>query len=148
MDAANALGALSTDLAFSVSFAIANELLDSAHEAEISPDELIALLLVLAVVLAALPRALGTLGRALTRIFPGVFPWMEDGAKGGEGLGDFLTLVVSIAKRISVSISVQLLAQQVRAKQPLRSVRIVSLLSVAVFFLFLQKGSVIGEKRS
>ena len=47
MDAANALGALSTDLAFSVSFAIANELLDSAHEAEISPDELIALLLVL-----------------------------------------------------------------------------------------------------
>lgn len=150
MDAANALGALSTDLAFSVSYAIANEAMASSREYGISPDELIAVLLVLAVVLASLPRALETLSRAIVRIAPaGSFPWMErttdQSAEGG--LTAFVKLIVSIGKRISVSIAVQLLANHTRANQPLRSVRILSLLSIAIFFLFLQKGSLISEKR-
>jgi hypothetical protein len=63
-----------------------------------------------------------------------------------SGLAAFLTLLVSMAQRILISVAVQLLAANVRAKQPLRSVRIVSLLGVSVFFTFVQAGSSIGGK--
>jgi len=51
---------------------------------------------------------------------------------------DFAYLLVSIAQRISVAISVQLLAQSVRAQQPSRLVRTVSLVGLATFFVFVE----------
>ena len=61
-----------------------------------------------------------------------------DPVQAGEssGIAAFLGLFVSIFQRISVSIVVQLLAANVRTQQPLRAVRVLTLLSVAVFFLF------------
>jgi len=55
-----------------------------------------------------------------------------------------MKLLIDIAQKISVSISVQLLAANVRTLQPLRAVRVVSLLTVAIFFLFLEATSTIG----
>ncbi len=50
----------------------------------------------------------------------------------------FLHLLVSIAQRISVAISVQLLAASVRAQQPSRLVRTVSLVGLASFFVLVE----------
>lgn len=55
-----------------------------------------------------------------------------------KSLLDFLQLLVSIAQRISVAISVQLLAASVRAQQPSRIVRTVSLVGLASFFVFVE----------
>ena len=57
----------------------------------------------------------------------------------------FLAVFVSIAQRISISLVLQLLAANVRTHQPLRSVRILTLLSVAVFFLFLESTATVGR---
>ena len=51
---------------------------------------------------------------------------------------DFLHLLVSICQRITVAISVQLLAASVRAQQPSRLVRTVSLIGLATFFVFVE----------
>lgn len=51
---------------------------------------------------------------------------------------DFAHLLVSICQRICVAISVQLLAQSVRAQQPSRLVRTVSLVGLATFFVFVE----------
>ena len=51
---------------------------------------------------------------------------------------DFLFLLVSICQRITVAISVQLLAASVRAQQPSRLVRTVSLIGLATFFVFVE----------
>ena len=67
------------------------------------------------------------------------------GAKEPSGILEFITLLVRMAQRISISICVQLLASNVRSRQPLRSVRVVSLLGVAIFFLFLESTSSVGN---
>lgn len=58
MTTAGALGSLGSDLAFSVSCGIANELVAAAHEAHLSEDELICIVLVVTVLLAAHPAPL------------------------------------------------------------------------------------------
>ena len=131
-DTAAALGSLGSDLAFSVSFGIGRELLDAAHEAQLSEDALVVVVLVLSIVLAAVPRTVKVASRELRRR-----AWLgkpTPKTAEGSGLASFAALLVDIARRIAISISVQLLAANVRAKQPNRAVRIVSLLSVAVFF--------------
>jgi len=131
-DTAAALGSLGSDLAFSVSFGIGRELLDAAQEAQMSEDELVAVVLVLSIVLAAVPRTFNVASRELRR--RGWLGKPTPKTMEGSGLASFAALLVDIARRIAISISVQLLAANVRAKQPNRAVRIVSLLSVAVFF--------------
>jgi len=61
-----------------------------------------------------------------------------------SGVLEFATLLVGMAQRIALSICVQLLSSNVRSRQPLRSVRVVSLLAVAIFFLFLENTSAVG----
>ena len=51
---------------------------------------------------------------------------------------DFLALVVNILQRILVAISVQLLAASVRSQQESRLVRTVSLIGLAIFFVFVE----------
>ena len=145
-DTAAALGSLGSDLAFSVSFGIGRELLDAARDAQMSEDELVASVLALSIVMTALPRTF----RAITREFRHR-GWLGSAkphplSNTESGLVAFFGLLVDIAKRIAISLSVQLLAANVRAKQPNRAVRIVSLLSVAIFFLFLEASSSIGLK--
>ena len=97
-----------------------------------SEDELVTVVLVLSIVLAAVPRTVKVASRELRR--RGWLGKPTPKTVEGSGLASFAALLVDIARRIAISISVQLLAANVRAKQPNRAVRIVSLLSVAVFF--------------
>lgn len=145
-DGAGALSALSSDLAFSVSFSIARELLDAASENGISEDELVSVVLILGVIAAALPQSIQLLIAELrTR---GVLK-KRDGPsdKNVQGFLSFAELLVNIVHRICVSTSVQVLAANATAKGSLRSVRIASLLGVTVFFLFLSASSTFGEKK-
>jgi hypothetical protein len=143
-DAAIALGSLGSDLAFSVSFGIGQELLSAAREAQMSEDELVASVLILSIVFTALPRTFRVATVELRKL--GVLDRKPRPTDAESGLLQFVSLLVDIAKRIAISLTVQLLAANVRAKQPNRVVRIVSLLSVAVFFLFLEASSSIGTK--
>lgn len=143
-DTATALGSLGSDLAFSVSFGIGRELLDAAQEAQMSEDELVASVLILSIVMTALPRTFRIAAKELRSR-----GWLGPATKLSStesGLLAFSSLLIDIARRIAISLSVQLLAANVRAKQPNRMVRIVSLLSVAIFFLFLEASSSIGLK--
>ena len=143
-DTAAALGSLGSDLAFSVSFGIGRELLDAADEAQMSEDELVAVVLVLSIILTALPRTFRIASKELSR--RGWIAKPTPKTSDGSGLASFVKLLIDIARRIAISLSVQLLAANVRAKQPNRAVRILSLLSVAIFFLFLEASSSIGLK--
>jgi len=163
MATTGALGSLGSDLAFSVSFGIANELLDSAHESHLSEDELIGIVLSLSVLLAAVPATFVAVRKEWHKYRDDrVKRGSNGGVSGSEnppvtgsaapeaqhptsGIFEFAILLFKMAQRISLSICVQLLASNVRSRQPLRSVRIVSLLAVSIFFLFLESTSSVGN---
>ena len=172
-----ALSSIGSDLSVSVSFNIARELLDAAHDEQISEDELIGLVLGFAIVFTALQsRINGTLAKrrvaavehakkqararfdssapVSTRAMVGASAERDAlvrdelvEAAGHAALAkladrrsmlDFLHLLVSICQRICVAISIQLLAASVRAQQPSRLVRTVSLVALAAFFVFVE----------
>lgn len=144
-----ALGSLGADVSFAVAYSIASELLEAAHEAAVSEDELVAVVLALSIVLGSLPRgAKALLQEARERRWLGLSP-PDVQADGGEqvapaapsGLAHFAVLLLSIAQRISTSTAIQLLARGVSSHQPYRAARVVSLLSVSLFFLFLDASS-------
>ena len=169
MSSADALTSLGADLAFSVSYAIASELRLSAADSGISDHDLIAAVLVFVVVLSALPASIHQavrIGRRewaavrqrvaqsapfTLRVIEAVFGRTNDGSnptsKPGHvvsshaSLYQFLELLIGMTRRIAMSLLVQLVAATAVARQPLRLSRILSLLSVAIFFLFLQNGA-------
>ena len=65
-----------------------------------------------------------------------------------SGLTAYLKLLVGIGQRVAVSVAVQLLAANARTKQPLRSVRIVTLLSICIFFIFLSGSASVGTHQA
>lgn len=146
-----AIGSLGSDLAFAVSFAIAGEVLEAASEGGVADDELIAALLAVTIVASALPRASHLVWElASTRGKKSKI--VEDGAKeadlpkeADDGLKQFLSLLLTMVQRILMSVAVQLLANTARAREPLRSVRIVSLFSVSTFFVFVSGASHVGR---
>ena len=152
---ADTLSALGGDLTFSVSWSVASELLDAAREAQLGEAELIAIVLGLSVILSALPDGLRIARSEVARIWA---PASKDSQnapstaeqRSGEssGIAGFMGLFVNIFQRISVSIVVQLLAANVRSQQPRRIARVLSLLTVAVFFLFLESTAAVGRLRS
>jgi hypothetical protein len=152
MSSAGALTAVGSDLAFSVSFAIAQELLNAATEAHLSEEELISVVLALSIILSAIPPSIKGVRLELERRASRDAKRQDESLKKSEtshsGLLEFLLLLVGMAQRISVSVCVQLLASNVRTRQPLRSVRIVTLLAVAIFFLFLDSTSSVGQNVS
>ena len=146
------LSSLGADLTFSVSWSVARELLDGASDSQLGEDELIGIVLGLSVVLTALPTVIGAVVSEAPRLWrwalsikPAPPSAPPKGPTEGSGLLAFLAVFVSIAQRISISLVVQLLAANVRTHQPLRSVRILTLLSVAVFFLFLESTATVGR---
>ena len=158
MATAGALGSLGSDRAFSVSLGIAHELLDAANEAHLTEDELIAIVLAVSVLLAALPSTIWALRKQYVYIMRARSGSDKDANKEKSdgsarevepsGILEFCTLLVRMAQRISLSICVQLVASNVRSRQPLRSVRVVSLLAVSIFFLFLESTSSVGNART
>jgi len=163
------LSSIGSDLSVSVSFNIANELLEAAHDEQLSEDELISLVLGFAIIFSAiqsrLNKALAERREAvaksarerareavakLVQVRPELSGLLDDSfvreaertavaelASKRSSL-DFLALLVSINQRILVAISIQLLAASVKAQQPSRLVRTVSLVGLAMFFVFLE----------
>jgi len=150
--ATDALSALGGDLTFSVSWSVASELLDAAREAQLGEAELIAIVLGLSIVLSALPAGLSIARVEVARFWAIMTGKPLTNCNGGaaevSGIFAFMGLFVNIFQRISVSIVVQLLAANVRAQQPLRVVRVLTLLTVAVFFLFLEATATVGRVRA
>lgn len=148
--ATDALSALGGDLTLSISWAVANELLDAAREAELGEAELIGIVLATSIVLSALPNVLWlarTEVAAAWDVWHGRKPMIRPDPKATNvsGLLAFLALFVKVAQRITMSICVQLIAANVRVQQPLRTVRVFTLMGVAVFFVFLESTATLGR---
>lgn len=148
--ASDALSALGGDLTLSISFAVAHELLDAARDAELGEAELIGIVLSTSIVLSALPNVLWLARTEVVvawAVYKGQKPPIRPNEKDGEvsGLLAFLALFVRVAQRISMSICVQLIAANVQVQQPLRVVRVITLLGVAVFFVFLESTATVGR---
>jgi len=163
---ADALNALGSDLAFSVSFSIANEIRASAVSSGYSDDELISIILCVSIILEGIPLLLTRVVKVVLSftwrppfwqacgcgdrhssvqgfapaLGEGHDPGHDDGSSG-KSIVEFLRLLLDIARRIAISLTIQLVAASVSARQPLRVVRILTLFSVAVFFLFLQSAA-------
>lgn len=129
--ASGALTSLGSDLTFSIAWSIARELLDAGEEAQLSEAELVGIVLCVSIMLTALAQQRENIERA---------------TGGSFGIVEFASIFVGIAQRISMSVCVQLLAGNVHAQQPLRSVRIATLLGVAVFFVFLQSTAALNTR--
>ncbi len=158
------LSSIGSDLSVSVSFNIARELLDAANDEQMGEDELIGLVLGFAIIFSALQSRLNrmlserrasviNLARAQARkrlsersasekFTPEFASSVENEAvrqlsNKRSGL-DFAALLINILQRILVAISIQLLAASVRSQQESRLVRTVSLIALAVFFVFIE----------
>ena len=171
------LSSIGSDLSVSVSFNIANELLDAANDAQLGQDELIALVVGFTIVFSALQARMEALLRARRRLVVtraraeagGMLAELRAAREQSEPAHalplwgkqdelyikeaersalaklqdrrsalDFGALIVSICQRIFLAISIQLLAASVRTQQPSRLVRTISLVGLAVFFVFVE----------
>jgi len=142
------LSALGSDLTFSVSFAIARELRDQAVETDISQVELIAVMTLLTIALDRAPEALQAIvsgARHLRVRCFGASPIKRRSNQraSAQKVIDFFRLFVDISRRISASLLVQLVANAISTHEPLRASRIVSLLTITIFFVFLQSGAMV-----
>jgi len=139
------LSSLGSDLSFTISFSISRELLDAAKDAGVSQEELVAIVLGVGVVFTAFPRTLSLAYKVVRGSEKGEDKGADDDGGEGGSFWQFITILASLIKRISASVAVQLLAQTVVTKQPLRSVRITLLLGVVAYFLFLSESSRYGR---
>mgnify|MGYP004218052149 CR=1 FL=1 len=166
--AASTLSGLGADLSVSISFVLASEFVAAAREAELADDELVTLLIVAVVTLTSVKsfvsgrvKKAAALARAATAAAsvsagsskePG---GDDDGiAVAAEGAADtietsadtrgvleFSLLMLNIAQRICLSISVQVVAFAVKNDASSRIVRVTTLLGVVVFFVFFESAS-------
>ena len=162
------LSSIGSDLSVSVSFNIASELLAGAHDIQLGEDELIGLVLGFAMIVAALQARVSKSlrdrrskvvanaraeAREIVAAFGSKDPFWEkrtelfvkeaeraalDKLRDRRSALDFVSLLVDICSRILIAISIQLLAASVRAQQQERVVRTVSLIGLAIFFVFVE----------
>ena len=154
------ISAISSDLSVSISFVIANELVDAGRDEGLRNDELAAVLVAIVVLVTAAKsmvdsmsesasqqestrvhrlakakaEALG-LDRGATESF--VASAVEE-ARSRKGILAFISELLSIATRISLSVTIQVLAVSVSATGSSRLLRVGTLLSVVFFFLFFE----------
>jgi hypothetical protein len=138
-----ALSNLGADLSVSISFSVANEFIGAARDSQMGDDELVAVLVTIVVVVTSAKRLVDRLSKWIAS---GAAKKAGDGAplQHGEeqrGLLEFISLMLSIAQRIALSISVQVLAYSVKVNQPSRMVRVTTLLGVVVFFVFFESAA-------
>jgi len=127
---ATSLSAVGADLSVSVSFSVASELVDAAREAQIGDDELVAILVAVVVILSTAQRSVSKFSNWLAL--------KMHSESGQRGVVEFSLLLLGIAQRIALSLTIQILALSVRANQPSRLVRILSLLSAVSLFIFFE----------
>lgn len=156
------ISAISSDLSVSVSFVIANELVEAAREDGMRNDELAAVLVAVVVLITAAKSMVGrwqasslengtyrvkalakqraaSLGVVDVDVF--VKRAMEE-VGSRKGLLAFVSELLSIATRISLSVTIQVLAVSVSATGSSRLLRVGTLLSVVFFFLFFENAFV------
>lgn len=145
----DSLSSLGGDLTLTIALSVANELIAAAQEAELGEVQLMAAVLCVSVGLSALPKLLALAATEL-RLKLWLFFRRSPSHGSQSGILAFVELFVRIAQRISVSVCVQLVARNVVAQQQLRGVRVLTLVAVAVFFVFLESTSRFGrvERRS
>jgi hypothetical protein len=143
----SALSNLGADLSVSISFSVANEFIGAAREAQMGDDELVAVLVTVVVVVTSIKRLVDKASRwiASSAGKRDDGDAVDDAAVASEeqqrGLLEFVSLMLSIAQRITLSISVQVLAYSVKTNQPSRLVRVTTLLGVVVFFVFFESAA-------
>lgn len=110
-------------------------------------DELVAVLVTVVVVVTSIKRLVDKASRwiASSAGKRDDGDAVDDAAVASEeqqrGLLEFVSLMLSIAQRITLSISVQVLAYSVKTNQPSRLVRVTTLLGVVVFFVFFESAA-------
>ena len=161
---ASTLSNIGSDISVSLSFSLANEFINAAREEQLGDDELCAILISLVVTLTSLAGWLQTrvelstreaktrteelalaeaTARGLTELDKkSLVDSMIREYKASRGSLEFFTLMVSIAQRISLTITIQILSFSVRANQPSRVLRVVTLLASIVFWLFFESSVV------
>jgi len=138
-----ALSNLGADLSVSISFSVANEFIGAARDSQMGDDELVAVLVTTVVVVTSAKRLVDRLSKWIAS---GAAKKADDGTlaphdEEQRGLLEFISLMLSIAQRIALSISVQVLAYSVKVNQPSRIVRVTTLLGVVVFFVFFESAA-------
>jgi hypothetical protein len=160
-----ALTSIGSDLSVSVSFQVASELLDAARETDMREDELVGMVLGVAIALSALKQLLEYAKTERRKAAfeaiaadckqtapPDATPEMhaclesvkrrrEQRLQSEKSLLDFALLFTSIATRIAFAVTVQLLAASARARQASRGARILSLMGLAAFFVFVESSA-------
>jgi hypothetical protein len=141
----SALSNLGADLSVSISFSVANEFIGAARDSQMGDDELVAVLVTIVVVVTSAKRLVDRLSKwiaseAAKKADDGA-PVQHEKEEEQRGLLEFISLMLSIAQRIALSISVQVLAYSVKVNQPSRVVRVTTLLGVVVFFVFFESAA-------
>ena len=136
-------------MVLTLAISIGNEVISAAEEEQLPQSELVALVFGASVVLGVLPitldRARESLRGAMAHCFGWRAPPVGPAREAESDLLAFLQLFVRIAQRITASLCVQLVAANVVSTQPLRSVRIISLVGVTIFFVFLESAAGLGN---
>ena len=133
------LGSLSSDATITLALSTGSELLAWGREASLSSELLLAIVLLLNTLLSALPELYRHFLQEARRR-----GWL---AKAGESADEdgsmvgFVEQLLQIAIRVASATSVQVLALTVLQTDTSRAVRVVSLLSSTLFFLFLNTSS-------
>ena len=156
------ISAISSDLSVSVSFVIANELVEAAREDGLRNDELAAVLVAVVVLVTAAKslvdrqestslKSTGARVRALAEKkalalgVENVASFVESAvaeSTSEKGLLAFVSELLSITTRISLAVTIQVLAVSVSATGSSRLLRVGTLLSVVFFFLFFESAFV------
>jgi len=164
--AASALSSIGSDLSVSVSFQVALELVAGAEESALKDDELVGAVLAIAILLAAAKSTLlfirserkkaleaRILARAKTTWASGAKTEDEDvyvarcvseernRFSSERTMLDFSILFISISSRIALSTTVQLLASAARGRQTTRAARVITLVSLSIFFVWIESSA-------
>lgn len=144
---------------------VALELVAGAEEASLKDDELVGVVLAVAILLAAARSTLSFVREERKRKFeegvarraegtwdPSIVPsqaeYIRDCVRrererfgSARTLLDFAILFVSIASRIALSTTVQLLAAAARGRQTTRAARVLTLVSLSSFFVWIESSA-------
>ena len=166
--AAGALSSIGSDLSISISFQVASELIEAGKEGQLRDDELVGVVISLAIGLTAVRQMLTVLREGRREAAKALAKECMEAKLSNLAVDekqrrlleqeeaavikfdsertvlDFALLFVGIATRISFSVTVQLLAAAARSQQSVRAARVLTLVSLSVFFVYLEAG---GDKR-
>ena len=130
------------DTLFFIALGVSRELEDLAAQWQLGHAELVAILLLLNSLLTVLPGWLAV-----------VRTWLwgahhDDGTEhpSDKGLLGFLGVFGQVAQRLVLGTLAQTMAQGVATAVPLRSVRVITLVGVAVFFVFLSSTLAVARR--